>query len=539
MGKQKILFAVGYREMEEYLKEKLNDEFEFVGEAVYREGIIKNIELKNPDIVIIRESLVGNVNILSIVNKIRTDYPNVRIIFLAKKRSPGDKVLSVLVSYGVYDILHDQKVIVDELISLIRKPNNYKDVSYLLPSATVDEKTNQVIFNTQGDVVKEIIVENVPDRNFDEENIENDYPKTQPKNTEEEMKNEGPILPKVIEPLETVVDEGKIIKGEKEKKSNYDFAKIAKSIKETTKEGFEAFKKPIAEEDTRLKENKKKSKEEKQHEEYSPVNEESNFKIIPGKKIITFLGGTRGAGNTSLAINFATYLAKKEKVIYVELNNGFQAVNYWYNFNFPIGIDAVLESIHRRELFEINNHIITKEYLLNEGDENYRDNYKKFPEGLNFLTYSRYKDLKDLSQYTSSEYKDLLLYLLFQLSYNYVVVDVNMDMDEELLTECLLISGKTYITITQDVKSIGNAVFELNNLGFQDNRNTTYIINKYNNKAMLNSKGVKKWLKTDSVLEVSDYKSTMIDANYIGLPLITYVKDKSFEKEIGKVVSLL
>lgn len=552
MKRQKILLAIGYREMEEYLKERLEDEFEFVGEVIYREGIIKNIELKNPDIVVIRESLVGNISILSVVNKIRTDYPNVRIVFLAKKRVPGDKLLSLLVSYGVYDILHDQKVIIDELIGLIRKPNDYRDVSYLLPSAEIDEVTNQVIFNATGDIIKEIVVEESKDRNkkdkvFNKEVIDKDIianTKEVKEKSSEDCVDTSSSKNKDKETLINISknkDNSKKSKKDKKDKKEIQFplSRITQPIKKTTKEGFNTLREQ-SEEKQKLKESEKERKRQQKEKEFLKLEEDVKPITAPGKKIVTFLGGTRGVGNTSLALNFAIYLAQnKEEVIYVELNEDFSAVNYWFNFNFNIGIDSALDLIKEREMSNIDKQIITKDYLLKNGSEDYKDNYKKFPSTLDFMTYSKYKDLKDMSNYNSVEYKDLLLYLLFQKPYSYVILDINTDIDEELLSECLFVSGKIYITITQDIKSIGNVVCKLNNLDYKNNENIVYVVNKYNKKAMLNDRGIKKWLETKDVIKISDYKELMLDSNYIGLPFLSYAKDKSFEKEISQMIRFL
>lgn len=152
---KRILLAVGYRPLEEFLQEQLKNEYEFVGVTVYREGIIKLIEQKKPDIVIIRETLEGKENLLNIVYQIKVQYPQVRIIFIAGKRAPGDSLLATLVSYSVYDILYGETINVYDLIELIRKPNQFKDVKHLQPVPLFDEKTNTVIFEAPEPIIKE------------------------------------------------------------------------------------------------------------------------------------------------------------------------------------------------------------------------------------------------------------------------------------------------------------------------------------------------------------------------------------------------
>ena len=90
---QKIAFAVGDRDLEEYLQAKLKNEFIFVGATVFREGVVRLVGQTNPDIVILRELLEGRENILSVIYDLQVRYPNVRIVFLAGKRDAGDEFL--------------------------------------------------------------------------------------------------------------------------------------------------------------------------------------------------------------------------------------------------------------------------------------------------------------------------------------------------------------------------------------------------------------------------------------------------------------
>ena len=110
---KKIYLAIGYEPLENYLRNKLDKEYIFCGTSVYRDAVIKGISQKNPDILIIRETLSGTIDILTLVHEIRKRYSNIRIIFVAGRRAPGDEVLSTLVGLGVWDILYGESVQAD------------------------------------------------------------------------------------------------------------------------------------------------------------------------------------------------------------------------------------------------------------------------------------------------------------------------------------------------------------------------------------------------------------------------------------------
>ena len=104
----KIYLAVGHRELEMFLKnnktaieKKMKTPVKFVGETVYREGIIQGVSSYKPDVILIREGLQGNANLTEIIYKIKVNFPQTRIIFIAGDREVGDELLATLVQYGI------------------------------------------------------------------------------------------------------------------------------------------------------------------------------------------------------------------------------------------------------------------------------------------------------------------------------------------------------------------------------------------------------------------------------------------------------
>lgn len=159
----KIYFALGHQQLEDYIKsskplleKQLQDTIQFTGTALYREGILKNIENNPPDIILLREGLSGSTNISELVYQIRMKYPRIRIIFIAGDRNAGDPLLSTMVNYGIYDILVGSRVNAKDMLRKICKPSTLADVSFLIQKVTVDEHTNKQTFEVPDmDLVKE------------------------------------------------------------------------------------------------------------------------------------------------------------------------------------------------------------------------------------------------------------------------------------------------------------------------------------------------------------------------------------------------
>lgn len=149
----KIYLAVAHKGLEDFLEsnkmliaKKLNDEVDFVGTAVYREGIIQGIKDYYPDVVIVREGVPGSLSLSDLVYQIKIISPSTRIIFIAGDRKPGDAFLATLVQYGVYDILIGNKVNVKDMIKRIIYPNKMADVIEFMPKIRVTDNDKKQLY---------------------------------------------------------------------------------------------------------------------------------------------------------------------------------------------------------------------------------------------------------------------------------------------------------------------------------------------------------------------------------------------------------
>jgi len=545
--KQKILLALGFRQLEEYLKKHLKKEYEFVGETVYREGIIRAIGQKNPDIVVIRETLHGRENILSIIYEIRVKFPKVRIIFIAGKREVGDALLATLVSYGVYDILYGQKVNAQDVISLIRKPNEYSDVQHLQPKPVLDETKNQILYEAPDIITKEVVKEVVR-----EVYIENDMPRNKEKIEKKELLSEE----KTIAPSTVLSNSNE----KSEEKEDISPQVETPNLQERTALNEEKEKTHSAEaKESEQKDNKEKSsflkkivfpakeKEREQYKEISATSKETPKSPYTGKqKIITFIGAKSGVGNTSIALNTAVHLArKKNKVLYMELNDRCPSVSYWYELGYiEDGIDKALKGIEKNHLEYIHEAIIQASDLKRK-ESSLRSNYQKFPDTLDFMFFSNQyltRRPEDPYEIKESLIKDLYLYLLFQLEYDYLVLDVPSDIWRESTLHALRYANRIFMTVTQDVSVIGNAVYMLNELikkHVQLDKKLHFIINKYE-KGELKHKEIEEWLEIQHSILIPCLNREFIHANFVGLPILLATRSSSIKnafQEIERIIA--
>lgn len=634
---KKVFFAIGHRAFEDALKGRINksykDTLEFVGDTVYKEGIINGVEAKNPDIIIIRETLNGSTAILEIIYNLRAKFPNVRIIFIAKNsRQVGDALLSSLVSYGVYDILLGEKTNLDDIFNLINKPNKINDVLYLQAKMKVDEKSNNVIFEApkQQPIKKvEVIryIDNtkiIEDENKDENKNENKidvklgnldsdliFEKVEEKKKEvsvepkleinevnkfsiekvdEKPKNinidtekikvellkqaefeKNKALEQIQLEKEKVLKQAQIEKEKAMKQAEMEKLEKEKALKQAQLEKEKAIKQAeiekekaikIAEERARKETLVKMKKQEKETEKVEKDKQQlleefnklknSTFTGSNKQKIISFVGAKHGCGNTQIAFNTALNLASSgKKVIYLEISNNISTIGYTYQiYNKDYGIETALKGLANNLYDEVDKSIISLGGLINNVDKKnvLYDSYKMLPKTLdvmfiseNYIEENNYLKSEDFSK----EYiKELYLYLMYQKSYDVLIIDISGDINPEILHTSVIYSNKVFFTLTQDVNTISQCIYRINLM----NKNRInlkekiyYIINKYDSKARLGIGDIEEWLgeriECNVVSALEEYNRLFIDSNYIGLPILLNSPNRSIKQAFNQITT--
>lgn len=263
------------------------------------------------------------------------------------------------------------------------------------------------------------------------------------------------------------------------------------------------------------------------------------------RNVITFLGCKSGVGTTTIALNSAIELAKAgNRVLYVELNKEFSGVSYAYKLGFyDSGLDFAMQQMQENNYENIPNNIISlKEVEKTMSDDDLmRSNYKKMPQNLEYLFFSG-KYYSGDRTYCENAFKDLMVFILMKLNYDYVVFDVNMETKittnenesiiDSVTDSILRFSSKVYFVVTQDIASVGaciqtRKIMRKSSVPINDFR---FVLNRYDAKSKLTKKGLEGWLKVDINLVMPDKHREVIDSNYLGLPLVLYSKDKEVKK---------
>ena len=120
---KKIITAMGNENLNQKLKKE--NIFEIVTEDIqYQEGILELLEKDNNiDFLILNELLPGNMDIKKLIEKIKLNNPNIKIIsFLEKK---NEELENYLYAKGIFKIFYHNQIEIKEIIELIQ--NNSKN----------------------------------------------------------------------------------------------------------------------------------------------------------------------------------------------------------------------------------------------------------------------------------------------------------------------------------------------------------------------------------------------------------------------------
>lgn len=262
---------------------------------------------------------------------------------------------------------------------------------------------------------------------------------------------------------------------------------------------------------------------------------ESDFiaKEVPSKnskcKIMMFYSPTAGSGNSSVAINVATFLAKSgQKTIYVELN--WQSPSMKENLGIAMmrsNLNEALKHICTREYHKVDRHIISKQQILNLKTQA-RDAQMKYPDMLSFISYAR--EDTNMIQPTAEMIKGLIAYLKYRKNYANIVIDLPSYAPIDIIREVYAISRRHVFTVCQDIisiYSIANLKTALADLPVEQSINeATYVVNKYIDGTVLGTKKIAEVCGVRNVIVIPQDMDGMILAAYKSVPAILISKNR-------------
>lgn len=130
---KKLLTATGQTDLDELVLRL--SKYENLGSVEYKKDLSKIVSEQNPDILVVGENLGGKEPLAPILIKMKTDFPNIRIIYLAGNLDYKDEIkvnfLGTLVHLGVYDMVFESTISSSAIDFLLKTPQTKDFVEHL------------------------------------------------------------------------------------------------------------------------------------------------------------------------------------------------------------------------------------------------------------------------------------------------------------------------------------------------------------------------------------------------------------------------
>lgn len=499
---KKVLYAIGHEDTENALTEEVKSEYEVVGTVIYKEALIGHLEQTRPDIVILREGLPGSLPILDLTYTIRAQMPDIRIIFIAEEKLPGDSLLAALVSFGIYDILASDKIRLSEIVDCIRRPRTLGEAAMFqtpfsgaqhgktfraTPKTVQPEKKKLLkLFGNKGDkankdsgsgVSKEINKAlKDKERMLKEKEAEIERLKQQELEKIARLKQEE--LAEIERRKREIEEKAKSIPipPPASSSSHTQNQQDVNSSKTASAEQLSSKNDLPDEAGATMEPKRAKQSTTIQKAPQLPTKERGDCQVI------AFMGSKHGVGNTTIALNTAGVLAAKYKVLFIEINERYPVTSYLFEFdNVSTGLEMAAKMAKSGKGDKI-------EEMIERPKKN------QAPSNLHFLPFSN--SVLIAEKENRNEVLDLeglraiISYILDKGYYEYIIIDIQPDdryVGEGVLDGRLIVDH-LFITVTQDAHSIGCAVYKKHQLASRASfmlESLSFAVNMYNDKSQM------------------------------------------------------
>ena len=137
---KKVLYAINHKETEAALTNRLQPKgFIPTGTVMYREAVIASLTESPADILVFRENLKGTIPVFDLMKKVRTEFPQTRVVFVGNARPTMDKFLAHLVFLGIYDIISNDRPTLSDIEDFITNPRDFSYAAKYFQAQNMDE----------------------------------------------------------------------------------------------------------------------------------------------------------------------------------------------------------------------------------------------------------------------------------------------------------------------------------------------------------------------------------------------------------------
>ena len=252
----------------------------------------------------------------------------------------------------------------------------------------------------------------------------------------------------------------------------------------------------------------------------------SGTSLIKTCKPILFYSPIAGTGNSTMALNVASFLAVMgHKTIYVELNDKHPTLKETLGISIMQDtIDRCYDGIRTKNHSVIEQNIITKQKIVNLKTSALQM-HSKLPDMLNYLSHTEGRNNK--YKMSMDFVKGLIAYLKYIKHYEYIILDVPAYIDKKTLNELYTLCTKHVVSINQDILSLNNLIGIKDTVGnIEAIEKTCFVINRYVDGTVLSSGKIAEICNIKKPLVIPTEINDTILAAYKSVPVVLISRSK-------------
>ena len=136
--KKRICLALSNVGAEDAIMKRISSNFsnryEVVENVRSKEGLISALNKEKFDVLILREELTGNIDLIDLFKMIRQGNEDLQIIFFMNSRENGDPFFIEMFLFNIYDFVVLPNISLDDVFGFLNKPRKFKDIIRFLPT---------------------------------------------------------------------------------------------------------------------------------------------------------------------------------------------------------------------------------------------------------------------------------------------------------------------------------------------------------------------------------------------------------------------
>lgn len=132
------------------INSKYNTKYEITQNVRSKEALYDTVNKEKYDVIILREDLSGNIDLIDVFKAIRASSEDAQIIFFMKPRENGDPFFIEMFLFNIFDFIVLPNIKLEDIFNFLEHPRAFRDILRYLPIRA--QRTRNLIIEANKDL---------------------------------------------------------------------------------------------------------------------------------------------------------------------------------------------------------------------------------------------------------------------------------------------------------------------------------------------------------------------------------------------------